>query len=95
MADLDGGEIVAQRIETANKKRVPEVFSDYPYPQTLSIGVAELMPDDTTDSLIARADEAMYQAKRERDRIVSVRKNPQSGSLDFKIVAPDHPTESS
>lgn len=90
-ADLDGGEIVAQRVEATSKKRMPEVFPDYPYPQTLSIGVAELMPDDTTDSLIERADQAMYQAKKERDRIVSVRQDPQSNRLDFKTVTPGHP----
>lgn len=94
-ADLNGGEIVAQRVETANKKRIPEIFSDYPYLQTLSIGIAEFMPEDTPDSLIERADQAMYQAKRERDRIVSVRKDPQSDRLDFNIVTPNHSTTSS
>lgn len=94
-ADLDGGEIVAQRIEADNRKRMLEIFPDYPYPQTLSIGIAELMPDDTTESLIERADQAMYQAKRERDRIVSVRKDSQSGRLDFKMVTPhDSPASS-
>jgi diguanylate cyclase (GGDEF)-like protein len=38
---------------------------------TLSIGIAELKrPPDTAESLIARADGAMYQAKRTgRDRV--------------------------
>ena len=94
-ADLDGAEIIAQRIETTNRERVSKIFSDYPHPQTLSIGIAELMPDDTPESLIERADQAMYQAKRERDRIVSVRKDPQSGRLDFNIVTPNHSTTSS
>lgn len=89
-ADLNGSEIVAQRIETTNKKRMSEAFSDYPYPQTLSIGLAELMPDDTVGSFIERADQAMYQAKKERDKIVSVRKNPQSSKLRFKNVSPVH-----
>ncbi len=38
--------------------------------QTLSIGVAELGPDDTLDSLIQRADAGLYAAKRQgRDRV--------------------------
>lgn len=87
-ADLDGGEIVAQRIETANRTRIPEIFKNYPHQQTLSIGIAELMPKDNADSLIGRADQAMYEAKKERNRIVSVRKDPNSAGLDFKIVSP-------
>ncbi|PAS97891.1 MAG: hypothetical protein BSR46_13040 [Candidatus Dactylopiibacterium carminicum] len=37
---------------------------------SLSAGVAELRPDDTPDSLLQRADEALYRAKRSgRDRV--------------------------
>ena len=40
---------------------------------SLSIGIALARPGDTVDSLIDRADQAMYQAKREgRDRVISV-----------------------
>jgi diguanylate cyclase (GGDEF)-like protein len=39
-------------------------------PQTLSAGVAELVPGDTLDALLQRADAALYQAKHEgRDRV--------------------------
>lgn len=41
-----------------------------PVTLTLSIGIAMLHPDDTIETLVRRADEAMYQAKDEgRDRI--------------------------
>jgi diguanylate cyclase (GGDEF)-like protein/PAS domain S-box-containing protein len=40
---------------------------------TASFGVAELLPEQTLADLLARADEVLYQAKREgRDRVVSV-----------------------
>ena len=37
---------------------------------TISVGVAQLRPDETADGLLARADRALYKAKAEgRDRI--------------------------
>lgn len=39
------------------------------WPHSVSVGVASLRPDDTVDSLLVRADQALYQAKEEgRDR---------------------------
>lgn len=39
------------------------VYHDLPLTITISLGIAEMAPDDTFDSLIKRADDAMYQAK--------------------------------
>jgi GGDEF domain-containing protein len=44
---------------------------------SVSIGVAELLPGDSEDSLVRRADEALYAAKEEgRDRVASVPRVP-------------------
>lgn len=39
------------------------IYHDVPLSITISLGVAEMIPDDTFDSLIKRADDAMYRAK--------------------------------
>ena len=39
---------------------------------TVSIGLAELSPDDTPDQLIKRADEQLYEAKRTRNAVATV-----------------------
>jgi diguanylate cyclase (GGDEF)-like protein len=47
---------------------------------TVSLGVAELMPDENADALMARADAALYEAKRQgRDRAVLADETPRSG----------------
>ena len=43
--------------------RGPRRYCDATFAITLSIGIALLRPGDDADSLIRRADEAMYQAK--------------------------------
>jgi diguanylate cyclase (GGDEF)-like protein/PAS domain S-box-containing protein len=63
-----GALVVAQRIQRSVALAADRSWSGR---LTLSIGIAELKrPPDTAESLIARADGAMYQAKRSgRDRI--------------------------
>ena len=60
--DLAGAEIVAERI----RKTIARHTLSYDMTNlniTASLGVSTLHPEDTVDSLVKRADEAMYQAK--------------------------------
>lgn len=44
-------------------------------PVTISIGITALAPDDSTDTLIARSDEALYEAKRQgKNRVTGIKK---------------------
>jgi diguanylate cyclase (GGDEF)-like protein/PAS domain S-box-containing protein len=53
-----------------------------PISVTLSIGVTLARPDESTDALIARADDAMYQAKeRGRNRVVAIEDAVADGKL--------------
>ena len=61
-AAADQAERIRERIERATQPEAGRV--------TLSLGVAQLGPEETVASLIERADKALYQAKREgRNRI--------------------------
>lgn len=50
---------------------------DQPEPLTMSVGLAQSRPDDHPETIIQRADEALYRAKREgRDRAVTAETTP-------------------
>ncbi len=63
--DVDDALSVAEKIRAAASMPITE--SGNPISTSMSIGVTLAVPGESTDSLIARADEAMYQAK-ERGR---------------------------
>ncbi len=59
--DQAGGKIFAERLR---QKTEQMKVSGIPSKITMSLGVTEFLPDDTSDDAIRRADEAMYMAKR-------------------------------
>lgn len=62
-ADAEGARQIAERVRT-KIERSCAVVEQVPVGVTASIGVAECLPEDSVASLIARADQAMYAAKR-------------------------------
>jgi diguanylate cyclase (GGDEF)-like protein len=67
--DIAGGQIFAERLRQKTEQlKVPGV----PTKITMSLGLTEFLPDDTTDTAIKRADEAMYLAKRSGRNKVAV-----------------------
>ncbi|GFK93384.1 putative diguanylate cyclase AdrA [Fundidesulfovibrio magnetotacticus] len=67
--DMDGAQVLAGRI----LERVRAISITWPGGTirfTVSLGLAELAPEDTLETLFLRADQAMYQAKAKgRDRV--------------------------
>jgi eukaryotic-like serine/threonine-protein kinase len=71
-ADTDA-DLLAERLRRV-VAATPVATEGGPLPATVSVGVAHLRPDDAgLDAVLARADAALYQAKREgRNRVASV-----------------------
>ncbi|MGV6395115.1 sensor domain-containing diguanylate cyclase [Pseudomonas caspiana] len=61
-SDSQSARGVAEKIRLLAEQHT-YVFANEPVQVTVSIGLAELQPDDTLHSLIARADSALYRAK--------------------------------
>lgn len=69
--DLQEAVDVAEKLRRSATDPIPT--ADAPITITLSIGVTLAHPDEGTDTLIARADDAMYQAKgRGRNQVVAI-----------------------
>lgn len=62
-ADLDTANVVAERLRVAIQAMVILHTPTGPRPTTVSLGLARWKPSDTVDTLIHRADEALYRAK--------------------------------
>jgi two-component system, cell cycle response regulator len=68
--DLELGKVIAERIREGVIK-APFHVKQYNIPVTLSLGVAMLRQGERKESLLERADAAMYEAKRSgRNRVV-------------------------
>lgn len=72
---FDTDEIGAEQVAENARQEVAKIeiytLDGKRWIQTVSIGVAIIEPDDTADSVIKRADQAMYQAKKEKNKVVS------------------------
>ncbi len=57
----------AERVRSNIVTKAREAFPSYSSEQTMSIGLAPVMPNDTTEALRERADQALYKAKEGKD----------------------------
>jgi diguanylate cyclase (GGDEF)-like protein len=75
---------VAERIRAA-VERYPFTYGGERHAVTLSLGAAELHRMDSSDDLIRRADEALYQAKREGRNRVHVRESGRNKGIPITL----------
>ncbi len=80
MDELEQAEVIAEKIRQASSEEV--ITSNGAVQATLSIGVALAQPGESVDALIARADQAMYQAKQAgRNQVIPIRDPVQDSGL--------------
>lgn len=68
--DLRGATIVAERIRADIITVVKAGFPNLKKEQTVSIGVTQVLENDDAKSLRERADQALYEAKKDRNKVV-------------------------
>lgn len=71
-ASIDDAKMVAEKIRTEIIKEVKKEFPTLKWEQTVSIGLTETTPEDNAQDLRQRADQALYQAKEDRNSIVTL-----------------------
>lgn len=70
--DTENATSVAERIRAMVEEVMSLVFLGLPWQQTVSIGLTQFKSDDTPETLINRADQALYEAKKERNKVVTI-----------------------
>lgn len=63
-----------KKAEQIRRSLVPAVLNaipDIPWDQTTSIGISKARPDDTYESLREKADQALLEAKKQKNRVVT------------------------
>lgn len=88
MANEDGGRVVAERMRRAIESLPIRDGSGDLIPVTASIGLAEFRPGDTIDSLIDRADRAMYASKAGGRNRVTVADAPAKAAVERPSDSP-------
>ena len=68
-ADLAGASVVAERIRTDIIQTVKKAFPEINWDQTISIGITQVKEDDDAKTLRERADQALYEAKKDRNKV--------------------------
>lgn len=63
-------QMVAERIRVDIIEEVKKSFPQLAWEQTISIGIAQMQTDDTSETLRLRADNALYEAKKEKNKVV-------------------------
>jgi two-component system, cell cycle response regulator len=88
--NLDGAVLAAERVRTAIERMNVSDAGGSAIPVTASLGVAQIAAGDTVDSLVDRADRAMYAAKTGgRNRVVSAGEvAPVDGQSAVAVVPP-------
>lgn len=75
-SNIDNAQVVAERMRTGIIEEVKRAFPHLPWEQTISIGIAEAQKNESAQNLRLRADKALYEAKKERNKVVIYESSP-------------------